>query len=587
MLSISPKIARKRDLSHCCVHIGRTKGSFMFWRSWSIARRLFTANLIFVLLLTAGVAAVMVNDAGQRTYEQTRQRMLSVATALADSPLVLAAADSANPTAVLQPYAQKIMTDADVDFITIMDPHGIRWTHPTPAEIGKPYVGSIAQAQAGHAFYETTAGTLGPSVRVIVPIKDASGNVAGMVAAGMTVSNVQVLVAARLPVVLGLALALLLSGSVAAWFLGRYLKRVTLGWGPEDLAQLFAYYESVLHSVREGLVLVDNRGSMVLYNDHAALLLGMAPAGTTPDSSAKRLLGRSPRIANSPPSLVSLDLPESLTELLRSGRAATDEVHLAGNRLLVVSQRQAMAPGSTTATGTVATLRDHTELTSLAGSLSSTQTLVEALRSQTHEHANKLHAIISLIELDRAREALDFATADLSETVRLSGEFVGTLDEPFLAALLLGKRAQADERGVKLELSGSGTLPPGCLDTRELVTLLGNLVDNAIDAAANPGGPGTSGPSAGEPTVWADLLVADGTLTITVADNGPGLPTTDLDRLARIGTTEKTSIAPGGRGYGLALIRRAAAALGGTIEAENDGGAVMTVVVPLPETVGK
>jgi two-component system, CitB family, sensor kinase len=528
----------------------------MFWRGWSIARRLFTANLVFVLLLTACVSAVMVNDAGARSYDQTRQRMLSVATAIADSPLVLSAADSPDPSAVLQPYAESVMHDAGVDFITIMNPRGIRWTHPNPAEIGKPYVGSIAQAQAGHTYFETTAGTLGPSVRVIVPIKDPAGTVKGMVAAGVTVSNVQVLAAAGLPTVLGLAAALLLAGSLASWLLGRYLKRVTLGWGPEELAQLFAYYESVLHSVREGLVLVDTHGSMVLYNDHAALLLGMdAPAGRA-----------------AAPQLESMPLPESLKELLRSGRTATDEVHLAGDRLLVVSQRPAQARGSNAPTGTVATLRDHTELTALAGRLNNTQTLVEALRSQTHEHANRLHAIISLIELGRAGEALDFAAADFSDTVRLGGEFVGTLDEPFLAALLVGKGAQADERGVKLELSGSGTLPQGRLDARELVSLLGNLVDNAIDAAAG---------HSGDPTVWADLLVADGALTITVADNGPGLPTTDLDALGRIGTTGKASVAPGGRGYGIALSRRAVAALGGTLTAENDGGAVMTAVVPL------
>lgn len=564
----------------------------MFWRQWSIARRLFAANLLFVLLLSSALAAVMVADAGSRTYEQTRQRMLSIATALADSPLVLEAAGSADPSAMLENYALAVMKDANVDFITMMNLEGIRWTHPDPAQIGRPYAGSITEAQAGHIHFETTAGTLGPSVRVIVPIKDASGTVKGMVAAGMTVSNVQVLVNARLPALFGLSTALLLAGSLAAWLLGRYLQRVTMGRGPEDLAQLFVYYESVLHSVREGIVLVDTGGDLALYNDHAALLLGLAlpvapsaAAGSTPAGRAGRAgrdrgSRRASRTGPAAPGVDSLHLPESLKELLLSGRTATDEVHSCGDRLLVVSQRAALVPGAITPAGTVATLRDHTELTRLAGSLLSTETLVEALRAQNHEHANRLHAIISLIELDRAQEALNFASEDLSSSIRLGGAFVGTLDEPFLAALLLGKAAQAQERGVGLELSGSGTLPPGLLDMRELVTLLGNLVDNAIDAAAI----GSGGQSPEPPTVWADLLVADGSLTITVADNGPGLPTTDLDVLGRIGTTDKSSIVPGGRGFGMALIRRAAAALGATITAENDGGAVLTVVVPLAPT---
>ncbi len=564
----------------------------MVWRGWSIARRLFVANLIFVVLLTASVSMFLVSDAASRTYAQTSQRMLSVATALADSPFVVAASAESDPTTVLQPYAKAVMRDAQVDFITIMDPEGVRWTHPDPGEIGRPYLGSMAQAKAGSTFSETTTGTLGPSVRVIAPIKDPSGTVRGMVAAGVTVSNVQVLVAARLPAVLGLAAALLLAGSLAAWALGRYLKRVTFGWGPEELGQLFAYYESVLHSVREGLILVDTGGSMVLHNDHAALLLGIGQPGPAADPAASTTPGTRRRRAGVSravqPRLAAMGLPDSLRELLDSGRTATDEVHLAGDRLLVVSQRPAFAPGSNVPAGTVATLRDHTELTALAGSLSSTETLVEALRSQTHEHANRLHAIISLIELDRPREALAFATAEHSESVRLGGDFVGTVDEPFIAALLLGKRAQADESGVSLEVSSSGTLPPDILDIRELVTILGNLVDNAIDAAAaaaaSVGGAAADG--AATPTVWVDLLVADGALTITVADNGFGLPTTDLDVLGRIGTTDKASVAPGGRGYGMALIRRAAAALGGTVTGENDGGAVMTVVVPLSPLSG-
>ncbi|HEV7167217.1 MAG TPA: histidine kinase, partial [Micrococcaceae bacterium] len=217
-------------------------------REWSIARRLFAGHLLFMLVLTAVVAAAVTIEARDRLYHEAADRMVSVAASVADNPLVREAAGTANPSAALQPYALAVMADAHTDFITIMAPDRTRWTHANPAEIGKAYIGTIAPALAGRTFTETTAGTLGPSVRAIVPVKDAAGTVVAMVAAGVTVNNVNVALAARLPAIAGIALALLLGGSLAAWLLGRYLRRVTLGWGPEQLSRLYVYYEAALHS---------------------------------------------------------------------------------------------------------------------------------------------------------------------------------------------------------------------------------------------------------------------------------------------------------------------------------------------------
>ena len=158
-----------------------------------------------------------------------------------------------------------------------MAPDRTRWTHPRDEELGKPYIGSIDAALNGQVFTEITAGTLGPSVRTIAPVKDADGTVRALVAAGVTVRTVDIAVSGRLPALLAIGLALLAGGSAASWLLGRYLRQVTRGWGPEQLAQLFAYYESVLHSVREGVILIDPKGKVVMYNDQAAELLGLAP----------------------------------------------------------------------------------------------------------------------------------------------------------------------------------------------------------------------------------------------------------------------------------------------------------------------
>ena len=166
---------------------------------WSIARRLFVAHLLFVLSLTAVVGTATFVDARDHAYNEAGRRMAAVATAVADSPLVLDAAGAADPSALLQPYALKVMKDADADFITIMAPDRTRWTHPDPAQIGRSFIGSIEPALSGTAFTETFAGTLGPSVRAVAPIRAATGAVIGLVAVGITTETINKLLMEQLP----------------------------------------------------------------------------------------------------------------------------------------------------------------------------------------------------------------------------------------------------------------------------------------------------------------------------------------------------------------------------------------------------
>ncbi len=529
---------------------------------WSIARRLFVANLLIVLafILIAGTAAYV--DARDRSYEEAGRRMAGVAAAVAANPLVLQAADAPDPTALLQPYALDVMAGSGADFLTIMAPDRTRWTHPRNEEIGRPYIGSIDASLRGGNFTEVTAGTLGPSVRTVVPVKDDAGNVRALVSAGITVRAVDVAVAGRLPALLATGLILLLGGSLASWLLGRYLRRVTRGWGPEQLAQLFAYYESVLHSVREGLILIDTRGRVVMYNDQAAELLGLEPRGSDDDPSR-------------PPFLTDLPLAPSLKELFRSGRTAHDEIHLTGPRIVVVNQGPAVGPDSPgprrpDVFGTVATIRDRTEIESLGSELETMRTLSDALRAQTHEHANRLHTMVSLLELGRTREALEFATKDLELSQQLTDEMVTSLDEPVLSALIMGKAAEANERGVTLTLAAQGTAMVAGLAVQDLVTIVGNLLDNAIDAAADGAAPKT-----------VQLIVEsdDEGLDITVKDSGPGVDPAAVDDIFRHGFSTKAA-GPFGRGIGLALVRQAVQRLNGTMTITGSGGAQFHVFLP-------
>ncbi len=274
-------------------------------------------------------------------------------------------------------------------------------------------------------------------------------------------------------------------------------------------------------------------------------------------------------------SVADLGLPAPLTSALLACEPRVDEVHLTASRVLVVNTSP-VSGGQRR--GTVVTLRDVTELQSLTGELDSERGFTQALRSQAHEAANRLHTVVSLIELGRAEEAVEFATAELELAQALTDRVVSAVSEPVLAALLLGKTAQANERGVELVVSedsglDDGLLPRG-LPPRDLVTMLGNLIDNAVDAAQ------------GSPRARVTVTVtacAEGTeLVLRVTDTGPGVDPAHADLVFQRGFSTKPT-GSGGRGLGLALVRQAVQRHEGTLtvtEAE-EGGAVFEARLPL------
>ncbi|MGZ4749386.1 MAG: ATP-binding protein [Oryzihumus sp.] len=523
-------------------------------RRWSLAGQIFAAQvLVAVLVLAGGLggAYVQARHAGE---QQATSRVLAVAHTVAATPLVVQAVGTADPTTTLQPLAEQVRRSTDTDFVVVMSPAGRRWTHPDPRQIGRQFIGHIAAAAGGRDLTETYTGTLGPSVRAVVPVRDSTGTVTGLVSVGIRQTAVAAAVASQLPELLGAAaLAAVLFGT-GSWLVARRLRRQTGGLGAAELQEMAEYYDAVLHSVREGLLLIDGAGRVRLANDEARRLLSL------PES----VVGRP---------VTEAGLTPSLTGTLASGEPREDELHVTDARVLVLNQARANWQGRDL--GTVTTLRDRTDLEALTGELDSARGLAEALRSQAHESANRLHTVVSLIELGRADEALTFATGELAVSQRLTDEVVASVQEPALAALLLGKAAQASERGIELEVEGSG-VPEGVVPSRDLVTIVGNLVDNALEAVT--GQPGTRRVRVA--TDWQD-----GCAVLTVSDTGPGLPPEYLERAFARGWSTKAGGGPGGRGLGLALVRQSVLRLGGTLSVEGPPGA--TFVVRLPARVGE
>lgn len=534
-------------------------------RNWSLARQFFVGQLVFVLALTSVISWVLYLDAEDNTFDSESQRMLAVATTFANDPFVGESVQAPDPSRLLQPYAAEVMDELGVDFITIMDTDRTRYTHRNESEIGGRYIGSIEQALSGSPHVEVFTGTLGPSVRAIVPVfgqgDDSAEEVIALVSAGVTVDTVSIARNAQLPLVWLLASGALIAGTAVSLLLSRHLRRATLNLGTQELSRMFVFYDSVLHSVRDGLALTNLQGELVLYNDQAASLLNLPPS-----------------VPGQPVPVSDVGLSPSIRELLASGRRAVDELHVTDDRVLVVNQEPAVPASGTKPLGTVTTIRDHTELEALTDEVQTMRTLTGALRAQTHEHANRLHTIVSLIELDRSTEALEFATRDLEQSQQLTDEVVAAIDEPFITALLVGKAAQANERGLHLSIDVPGVLQTGGMDPRDLVTIIGNLLDNAFDAAA------ASDDRSVDLSIRPDEEHTD-VVIIEVWDSGPGLDSDQLGNIFTLGFTSKG--AAGTRGLGLALVRQAVHRLGGTIHATNDGGARFTVRLPLGGPSGR
>ncbi|MEU8954634.1 sensor histidine kinase [Streptomyces sp. NPDC048518] len=518
-------------------------------------------QIVLVAVVVAGCALFTYLSDKHQAETSARRQATAAARAVADSPSVREAVRGSDPSETLQPYAAQVQRDTGVDFVTIMDRNGIRWTHPDERRIGERFLGHRAAALRGETFTETYTGTLGPSVRVVTPVWDRpaerDGRIVGLVSAGITIEEITANARGQLLALLGVAAAALVLGGIGTYVINARLRRSTHGMNAAELSRMHDYHEAALHAVREGLLMLDGQRRVALINDGGRELLGVA---------GEPVIGRN---------VAELGLPAPLTGALLAAEPRVDELHLTADRVVVVNTSPVTGGERR---GTVVTLRDHTELQALAGELDSERGFTRALRSQAHEAANRLHTVVSLIELGRADEAVDFATAELELAQALTDQVVAAVSEPVLAALLLGKAAQANEHGVELVVSDDSSIDDGvlpeALSARDLVTVLGNLIDNAVDAA--------QGSPAARVTVTARADEAG--LRLRVADTGPGV---DPAQRRAVFTRGWSTKAPTGRGLGLALVHQTVTRNGGTLtvrEAREGGAQFEVTITPTQST---
>ncbi len=514
-------------------------------RRMSVARQILILQLALLALVIGVGAALAVVDERRDSDDAIRRQVSSIAQTLALSDSTAAALTSPDPTAILQPQTEKIRQATGVDFIVVMAPDRTRFTHTSPELIGQLFTGNIDRALAGATFTETYAGSLGPSIRAVTPVYDSGGTLVGLVSAGVTREQISKQFAQSVPVILFVAGGGLLAALLSSLLVSRRIRRQTLGMAPDELRTMYEHHDAVLHSIGEGLVVIgrgrSNDARVDIVNDEARRLLDL-PEGPVPLSS----------------------IPETMR--VDDASPAKDQVHLTDKRVLVVNQHPVEWEGNRI--GTVLTIRDHTELQNVLGELDSVRSFAESLRSQAHESANRLHTIITMVELGRNDDAVAFATNELRVSQQLIDRLMNAVHEPALAALLLGKMSEATERGVDLTITEDTALGPvPSLNARELVTLVGNLVDNAIDASR----------ASESPWVEVTVMEEDSMMVVAVADSGPGMTPEALEKAKGRGYSTKS----GSRGLGLALVSQVVKRHGGTLTSEPAMGSMLVVRIPL------
>ncbi len=508
--------------------------------------------VIVIVALGVGVTATVATS-GEQLEEQYGQRALAVAEAVATLPSVREAFDDPHPPHTLQPLAEAIREASGLTFVVIADDEGVRYSHPSPERIGERVSTDPGPALRGEDWIGVEHGTLGRSVRAKVPIFGEDGQVMGIVSVGILMEEVAAQWRRQVPAIALSTLAALSLGVIGSLLLARRLKRQTFGLEPREIAALLEQREAMLKGIKEGTIGVDVDGRFTFINDEAARLLGLThvPPGTPVEDAVEE--GR-------------------LLDLLTGQSRGHDEMLVVDEHVLVANRMPVVVRGERI--GAVVTLRDRTELEDMGRELTSVRGMTDALRAQAHEFSNRLHTIAGLIELDRADEALRFISDTTMIHQALAESLINRLGSPALVALLLAKAASASEHGIELSVA-EGSSHDEVADTQTLVTVLGNLIDNAIEAIT----------AAGQANGRIDVAVrsSDGGVNVRVADNGPGVPPAAAQRIFADGFTTKSDGKSVTRGLGLALVRQAVARRGGTIEVSNDGGAVFTVFLPAPK----
>lgn len=528
-------------------------------KSMKRSYRLQTVIVLFVctvLVLSLSLAGILVAiDNAKSTRSALEDKVWTIATSFARSPVVIEGLENEDTQARLLEYTEEVQSETNVEYIVVINMDRVRLTHPTPEMIGERFVGNdVEQAFKGETYSSTAEGTLGESLRTFIPVyNEQTGEQIGVVAVGMLTDHINAAVYRSQAMVWIGGLVGLVAGLIGAILLARKIKRSMQNLEPVEIAQLLETREAMLSSVQEGIIAVDAYGKIILLNEAAVRIL--QKAGKTDHVLHKEMAAVFPEF----------ELEDVLKngKIQRNKQLSLQELELVVNRVPLTLNDQRI--------GAMVTFQDKTELTHAMDQLSGVKSYAEALRLQTHEFMNKLHVVSAMVHTKSYEELQAYIQTISTYYQEDVGWISRHVNDPVLVGYLLNKLKMVKNEGIKVQLIGESSWPsikdPNQLNA--LITVIGNSLDNAVEALLD----------IDDPVIELTIDLNGEQMLWQVKDNGKQTTQSQLDQLVEKGTSTKGAE----RGYGLYLmntyIKDSCGKL--TFTANVDGGVTLRAIVPI------
>ncbi|MCT4605241.1 MAG: sensor histidine kinase [Marinisporobacter sp.] len=485
--------------------------------------------------------------------KEVEDNIRNVAKILAHSPNIQKSLNERDATKV-QKHVKDLLSRLDgVDIITIADMNRIRYAHPNPKRIGEQFVGGdeVRVIKEGMSYVSQAEGTLGVSIRAFEPIlyKDAQ---IGFVMTGVLYEDIQKFRRQALLTMCGFTLFGIVLGVLGAFIIAKRIRNSLLGLEPAEIVYLYRENRAMLKSIREGIIAIDSEGRITLVNDYAIKILNI----NNPNVIGEYVLDVFPT--------------SRLLEVLKSGKREYNEEQII-NDTIILTNRVPIKDGDEII-GAMASFNDRTKIKRLAEEITGVRQIIQALRANTHEFMNKLHVILGLIELNEIGEVRKYIKGVVKEQEQIRFFLMKKIKNPTISAIVLGKLNRAKELKINMEIAENSYLEKHYknIQNENLVTIIGNLLDNAMEAIMKKETDGE---------IYLRIEEVDDAIEIEVDDNGIGIKIENIENIFRRGFTTKS----GEGGTGLFLVEKSVKQLSGKVFVDSEYKEGTNILVRIPK----